>query len=207
MLTSTSTSISTSTSSLSSSYSPSPPPSTVFPFYDHDHHLPPPAFLLLLSLSSSSFFSSSFYFSFSNLNNIFCSIVVQMREPYAKQLRLLYDKSVIISINNCKFQSEIDLATDLPCRGELCMVSRELSNDMKDHCKTKGLTLTLGKFFFAELFSCKEQKYNLILIIAVANTHSKQKTACGMPHCKKFRVLMLLFQEAPTSYSYSLLHT
>lgn len=67
---------------------------------------------------------------------------------------------------------------------------------MKEFCKIKKLTLTLGKKSFAELFSCKEPKHNPILIVAVANTHSKEKITRGIPNYKQFRVLLLLFQEA-----------
>ena len=43
--------------------------------------------------------------------NICSSIVVPMREPYAKELGLLYDKSIIISVDNCKFWPEVNKPT------------------------------------------------------------------------------------------------
>lgn len=46
-----------------------------------------------------------------------------MRESYAKELGLLYDKNLVISINNCTFWPEVNLAKNFPDEGELCMVA------------------------------------------------------------------------------------
>ena len=46
-----------------------------------------------------------------------------MRKPYVKELGLLYDKSVVISVNNCTLWSDFDLAKYFPGEGELRMAA------------------------------------------------------------------------------------
>ena len=46
-----------------------------------------------------------------------------MREPYAKELGLLYDGSQIISADNCQFWDDFDPEKNFPGDGELCMAT------------------------------------------------------------------------------------
>ena len=58
-----------------------------------------------------------------NREDICCSIVVPMQEPYAKELGLLHDSSQIISVDNCRFWDNFDPEKDFAGDGELCMVT------------------------------------------------------------------------------------
>ena len=46
-----------------------------------------------------------------------------MREPYAKELGLLYDASKIITADNCRFWTDFDPENDFPGDGKLRMAT------------------------------------------------------------------------------------
>ena len=50
-------------------------------------------------------------------------IVVIMREPYTKELGLLYDASKIITADNCQFWADFNPEKDLPGEGKLRMAT------------------------------------------------------------------------------------
>ena len=54
-------------------------------------------------------------------------IVVPMREPYAKELQLVYDASKVVTATNCTFWAEFDADKDFPGEGDLCMVALPLA--------------------------------------------------------------------------------
>ena len=54
-----------------------------------------------------------------NYKDVCGSIVVPMREPYTKELGLLYDSSQIISADNCRFWDDFDPEKDFPGDREL----------------------------------------------------------------------------------------
>ena len=51
------------------------------------------------------------------------NIVVPMQEPYAKELRLLYDASKIITVDNCQFWDDFDPKKDFQGDVELHMAT------------------------------------------------------------------------------------
>ena len=58
-----------------------------------------------------------------NLDDLFGSIVVPMRESNAKRLGLLYNSTKIISDTNCKLWDNFNMEKDFPGEGELCMAT------------------------------------------------------------------------------------
>ena len=58
-----------------------------------------------------------------NYANVCGAVVVPMQEPYAKELGLLYDGSIIITADNCRFWDNFDLEKDFQGDGELCMAT------------------------------------------------------------------------------------
>ena len=50
-----------------------------------------------------------------------------MREPYAKELELVYDASKVVMATNCQFWPEFDADTDFPGEGDLRMVALPLA--------------------------------------------------------------------------------
>ena len=50
-----------------------------------------------------------------------------MHEPYAKELKLVYDAWKVITATNCQFWPNFDADKDFPGAGDLCMVALPLS--------------------------------------------------------------------------------
>ena len=50
-----------------------------------------------------------------------------MREPYAKELQLVYNASKVVTATNFKFWPEFDADKDFPGKGDLCMVALPLA--------------------------------------------------------------------------------
>ena len=68
----------------------------------------------------------------------------------------------------------------------------KLAESVRVACQAQGITLTLGKKQFANVFSCTEPEYNPVLIVAVATGHAHEKGGVGMPVDEQFTVLLLL---------------
>ena len=62
-----------------------------------------------------------------NRDEVCGEIVVPMREPYAKELQLVYDASKVVTATNCKFWPELDADKDFPGKGDLCMAALPLA--------------------------------------------------------------------------------
>ena len=50
-----------------------------------------------------------------------------MREPYVKELQLVYDASKVVTATNCQFWPKFEADKDLPGKGDLCMVALSLA--------------------------------------------------------------------------------
>ena len=64
-------------------------------------------------------------------------------------------------------------------------------------CRQQRLTLTLSKKPFRELLRCADLEPDPILIVAVANSHYKEKDTRNIPKHGIYYMLMLPFQDPP----------